>query len=210
MGELVVHDSKSSVQTTTDLQAFALLVTAEPYFAVTQPSDLVVAQNLIGHDTKGGVEPVDVRFELISRDTYNSQVQPINSPVYEVSNKTPLDLLEARNAVRIAKDAGAGQYASAERRFSPNRKVATNSSRETRPCFGWGWLLICRREALALSELRRAVVSAELLELWCLLNSYCTQRSVLFVYLRERESNSRADIGAKNPNGRDPKGGSRV
>jgi outer membrane protein OmpA-like peptidoglycan-associated protein len=114
LGELVVHDGKSSVQTTTDLQAFALVVTAEPYFAVTQPSDLVVAQNLIRHDTKGGVEPVDVRFELISRDTYNSQVQPINSPVYEVSNKTPLDLLEARNAVRIAKDAGAGQYAAAE------------------------------------------------------------------------------------------------
>jgi outer membrane protein OmpA-like peptidoglycan-associated protein len=114
LGELVVHDGKSSVQTTTDLQAFALVVTAEPYFAVTQPSDLVVAQNVIRHDTKGRVEPVDVKFELISRDTYNSQVQPINSPVYEVSNKTPLDLLEARNAVRIAKDAGAGQYAPSE------------------------------------------------------------------------------------------------
>ena len=114
LGELLVHDGKSSVQTTTDLQAFALVVTAEPYFAVTQPSDLVVAQNVIRHDTKGGVEPVDVKFELISRDTYNSQVQPINSPVYEVSNKTPLDLLEARNAVRIAKDAGAGQYAPSE------------------------------------------------------------------------------------------------
>jgi outer membrane protein OmpA-like peptidoglycan-associated protein len=114
LGELVVHDGKSSVQTTTDLQAFAMVVTVEPYFAVTQPSDLVVAQNVIRHDTKGGVEPVDVKFELISRDTYNSQVQPLNSPVYEVSNKTPLDLLEARNAVRIAKDAGAGQYAASE------------------------------------------------------------------------------------------------
>jgi outer membrane protein OmpA-like peptidoglycan-associated protein len=114
LGELIVDDGKSSVHTTTDLQAFALIVTAEPYFAVTQPSDLVVAQNVIRHDTKGGVEPVDVKFELISRDTYNSQVQPINSPVYEVSNKTPLDLLEARNAVRIAKDAGADQYSASE------------------------------------------------------------------------------------------------
>jgi outer membrane protein OmpA-like peptidoglycan-associated protein len=112
--ELILDDGKSSVRTTTDFQAFALIVTAEPYFAVSQPSDLVVAQNVIRHDTKGGVEPVDVNFELISRDTYNSQVQPINSPVYEVSNKTPLDLLEARNAVRIAKDAGAGQYAASE------------------------------------------------------------------------------------------------
>jgi hypothetical protein len=111
LGELIVKDGKSALHTTTDLQAFALIVTAEPYFAVTQPSDLVVAQNVIRRDTKGGVEPVEVRFELISRDTYNSQVQPIQQPVYEVSNKTPLDLLEARNAVRIAKDSGAGQYA---------------------------------------------------------------------------------------------------
>lgn len=114
LGELIVKDGKSSLQTTTDLQAFALIVTAEPDFAVAQPSDLVVAQNEIRHDTKGGIEPVDVTFQLISRDTYNSQVQPISSPVYEVSEKTPLDLLEARNAVRIATDAGAGQYAAAE------------------------------------------------------------------------------------------------
>src|SRR5580658_10223608 len=114
LGELVLHDGKSSLETTVDMQAFALIVTAEPDFAVAQPSDLIVAQNEIRRDTKGGIEPVDVKFELISRDTYSSQVQPINSPVYDVSNKTPLDLLEARNAVRIAKDAGAAQYTPAE------------------------------------------------------------------------------------------------
>jgi len=114
LGELIVKDGKSSLRTTLDLQAFALIVTAEPYFAVTQPSDLIVAQNEIRRDTKGGIEPVDVTFELISRDTYNAQVQPIDSTVYEPSNKTPIDLLEARNAVRIAKDSGAAQYAPAE------------------------------------------------------------------------------------------------
>ena len=114
LGELIVKDGKSSVRTTTDLQAFALIVTAEPDFAVAQPSDLIVAQNEIRRDTKGGIEPVNVTFQLISRDTYNSQVQPINSTVYDVSNKTPLDLLEARNAVRIAKDAGADKYAPEE------------------------------------------------------------------------------------------------
>jgi outer membrane protein OmpA-like peptidoglycan-associated protein len=114
LGELIVKDGKSSVHTTLDLQAFALIVTAEPYFAVTQPSDLIVAQNEVRRDTKGGIEPVDVTFELISRDTYNSQVQPIESKVYDVSNKTPIDLLEARNAVRIAKDAGADKYAATE------------------------------------------------------------------------------------------------
>jgi outer membrane protein OmpA-like peptidoglycan-associated protein len=114
LGELHVHDGKSSLQAETDFQAFALIVTAEPYFAVTQPSDLVVAQNEIRRDTKGGVEGVDVKYDLVSRDTYNSQVQPINQSVYDISNKTPLDLLEARNAVRIAQDAGAKEYASAE------------------------------------------------------------------------------------------------
>jgi outer membrane protein OmpA-like peptidoglycan-associated protein len=114
LGELIVKDGKSSVRTTTDLQAFALIVTAEPDFAVAQPSDLIVAQNEIRRDTKGGIEPIDVTFQLISRDAYNSQVQPINSTVYDVSNKTPLDLLEARNAVRIAKDAGADKYAPTE------------------------------------------------------------------------------------------------
>ena len=114
LGEMIVKDGKSSLHTTTDLQAFALIITAEPDFAVAQPSDLIVAQNEIRRDTKGGIEPVDVTFQLISRDTYNSQVQPINSTVYDVSNKTPLDLLEARNAVRIAKDAGAEQYAPSE------------------------------------------------------------------------------------------------
>ena len=114
LGEMMVKDGKSLLHTTTDLQAFALIITVEPDFAVAQPSDLIVAQNEIRRDTKGGIEPVDVTFQLISRDTYNSQVQPINSTVYDVSNKTPLDLLGARNAVRIAKDAGAEQYAPSE------------------------------------------------------------------------------------------------
>lgn len=114
LGELIVKDGKSTVRTTTDFQAFALIVTAEPDYAVAQPSDLIVAQNEIRRDTKGGIEPVNVTFQLISRETYSSQVQPIDSSVYEVSNKTPIDLLEARNAVRIAKDAGAAQYAASE------------------------------------------------------------------------------------------------
>lgn len=114
LGELLVKDGKSSLHATTDLQAFALIVTAEPDFAVAEPSELVVAQNVIRSDTKGGTEPVNVQYQLISRGTYDSQVQPIQANVYDISKKTPLNLLEARNAVRIAKDAGAGQYAAAE------------------------------------------------------------------------------------------------
>ena len=113
LGEMVVKDGESSLHTTTDLQAFALVLTAEPDFGVAEPSELVVAQNIVRPDTKGGVEPVDVTYELISRDVYNSQVQSIPQPMYGVDKSIPLDLLEARNAVRIAKDAGADQFASA-------------------------------------------------------------------------------------------------
>jgi len=111
LGELLVKDGKAHMQRVTDFQAFALMVTAEPYFAVSEPSDLVVAQNIVRHDTKGGVEPIDVKYELISRDTYNAQVQPVDNAIFGIDARLPLSLLEARNAVRIAKDAGAEQYA---------------------------------------------------------------------------------------------------
>ena len=114
LGELIVKDGKAQLKTTTGLQAFALVVTAEPYFAATEPSDLVVAQNDVKSNTHAGVEPVDVKYELISRDTYNGQVKPVDEPMYGIDPKLPLDLLEARNAVRIARDANAQQYAPAE------------------------------------------------------------------------------------------------
>jgi len=111
LGELVVRDEKSSLQTTTDLQAFALIVTAEPDFAVAQPSDLVVAQNIVHRHTGGGIEPIDVKFELLPRDSYNAQVQHVDEPMFGIDPKLPLDLMEARNAVRIARDGHADQYA---------------------------------------------------------------------------------------------------
>ena len=44
------------------MQAFALVITAEPDFAVSQPSEMVVAENVVGQDTKGRTETVDVHF----------------------------------------------------------------------------------------------------------------------------------------------------
>ena len=111
LGELVIHDGKSSLQTTSELQAFGLIVTAEPDFAVAQPSDVVVAQNIVHRDTGGGIEPIDVKFEMIPRDSYNAQVTPVDEPIFGIDRTLPLDLLEARNAVRIARDAHAEQYA---------------------------------------------------------------------------------------------------
>jgi outer membrane protein OmpA-like peptidoglycan-associated protein len=111
LGELLLKDEKGSLQVTADVQAFGLIVTAEPYYAVSQPSDLVVAQNEIRQETTGRVETINVNYELVSREIYSSQVAPIPPPMYGVNNKIPIDLLEARNALRIAKDVHADKYA---------------------------------------------------------------------------------------------------
>jgi len=112
LGEIVLSDGKSEIRVTTDLQAFGLIVTAEPYFAVTQPSDLVVVENVIRVDTKGREEAINVKYELLPRGLYASQVEPLRDVVYGIDSKAPLDLFEARNAVRIARAAKAEQYAS--------------------------------------------------------------------------------------------------
>jgi hypothetical protein len=86
-------------------------VTAEPYFAVTQPSDLVVAENVIRTDTKGREEPINVKYELLPRGLGASQGEPLRDVVYGIDSKAPLELFEARNAVRIARNAKAERYA---------------------------------------------------------------------------------------------------
>jgi outer membrane protein OmpA-like peptidoglycan-associated protein len=110
IGELVEHDGKASLHTTTDMQAFALIITAEPDFAVAEPSEMVVAQNILRPDTKGRVESVNIRYRALPRSVYVSQVTPVENPVYGEDPNAPLDLLQARNAVRIARDAQAEKY----------------------------------------------------------------------------------------------------
>jgi outer membrane protein OmpA-like peptidoglycan-associated protein len=111
LGELVVKDGKAAIHTSAPIQAFALIVTAEPYFAVTQPSDKVVAQNEPGPKVEGFLRSIDVTYQAIPGDIYLSQVKPMDEPVYGIDKKVPLSLKEARNAVRIAKAAHADQYA---------------------------------------------------------------------------------------------------
>jgi outer membrane protein OmpA-like peptidoglycan-associated protein len=111
IGELVNKDGKASLHTTTDLQAFALVITAEPDFAVSAPSELVVAQNSVRPETKGGTETVGVRYEVLPRSAYISQVEPVEKSIYGDDKKAPSDLIQARNAVRVARDAHADEYA---------------------------------------------------------------------------------------------------
>jgi len=112
LGEMVPgNDGKSKIDVTTDLQAFGLVITAEPYFAVTHPSDLVVVENIVRQETKGFEEPIDAKFDMLEGGEFTIDVPADQLPSAKAAPNTPLDLLEARNAVAIAKAAGAQQYA---------------------------------------------------------------------------------------------------
>jgi len=110
IGEVLVGDNhRSKLDVTTDLQAFALIVTAEPYYAVRRPSNLVVLENAIRSDTIGGTEDVDAKYELIDRGGYTPTGFKFDPLV--LNAKLPLEFFEARNAVRIAQSAGSEKYA---------------------------------------------------------------------------------------------------
>jgi hypothetical protein len=87
-------------------------VTAEPYYAVTHPSNKVVAENILRQETKGFEEPIDAKFDVLEGKQYTIDVPAEQLPSTQADSRVPLDLLEARNAVAIAKAAGAKQYAS--------------------------------------------------------------------------------------------------
>ena len=103
LGEVILNGSKSKLNVTTELQAFGLIVTAEPYFAVSQPSDVVVMENFVRKDTVGKIEEIDAKYELLQRGQYAVNVPPAELKAIPLEKETPLDLHEARNAVRIAR-----------------------------------------------------------------------------------------------------------
>jgi outer membrane protein OmpA-like peptidoglycan-associated protein len=111
LGEVLLNGTNSKLNVTTELQSFGLIVTAEPYFAVTQPSDVVVIENVIRPDTRGTIEQVDAKYELMKRGQYTLNVNPAEIRPVKLDKKTPLELYEARNAVQIARWTGAEQYA---------------------------------------------------------------------------------------------------
>jgi outer membrane protein OmpA-like peptidoglycan-associated protein len=110
LGEVLIGgNDRSKLTATTDLQAFALIVTAEPYFAVRQPSNVVVLENVVGAGTQGTSEAVHAKYELMERGGYIPTGYKFDPVVLDA--KLPLEFLEARNAVRIAQSEGAEQYA---------------------------------------------------------------------------------------------------
>jgi outer membrane protein OmpA-like peptidoglycan-associated protein len=111
IGEVLLGGDKSKLNATTELQSFGLIVTAEPYFAVTQPSDVVVMENFVRQDTTGTIEEVDAKYELLQRGQYTLNVNPSELKPMRLDSRVPLELYEARNAVQIARWVGADKYA---------------------------------------------------------------------------------------------------
>jgi len=110
LGEVLVGDNnRSKLTATTDLQSFALIVTAEPYYAVRQPSNVVVLENVVRADTKGTSEAVDAKYELMERGGYLPTGYKFDPVVLNAN--LPLEFYEARNALRIAQSEGAETYA---------------------------------------------------------------------------------------------------
>lgn len=113
LGEIVLKNGSGEVKAITDMQTFGMIVTAEPYFAVTQPGNTVVLENVFGPATLGKVENIDASYELLGRGIYSSSNTKIENAIFGIDRKTPLELFEARNAVRIAHIALADKYAAA-------------------------------------------------------------------------------------------------
>jgi len=110
LGELQIKDERE-VRVTTELQSFGLVVTAEPYFAVTQPSDVVVMENAVKRGTEGRIETIDAKYELLKRGSYVMNQDYASLKLKSPEPGTQLDLAQARNAVALARVAGAHEFA---------------------------------------------------------------------------------------------------
>jgi outer membrane protein OmpA-like peptidoglycan-associated protein len=108
LGELVIEKGSAHLKTSTDLQTFGLVVTAEPYFAVSQPGNMVVMEGAVPQG-----EEITAKYELVGKGTYSSTNEHIQNAIFGIDRSTPMELFEARNAVRIAHIAAGEKYASA-------------------------------------------------------------------------------------------------
>ena len=112
LGEVQVDGDEAKIHVTTELQAFGMVVTAEPYFAVSQPSDVVVLENSLRDDTKGSIDVIAAKYDLLKRGTYLMDQDGARQwRLKPLEPGAPLDLAEARNAVMLSRIAGADRYA---------------------------------------------------------------------------------------------------
>ncbi|MGH9355438.1 MAG: OmpA family protein [Terriglobia bacterium] len=111
VAEIVPSNGQAQLDVTVNLQAFGLIVTAEPYFAVHVPSDVVVMENQVTNQTVGKIEKINAKVELLRKGQYTENANPSQVHPVMMSPKTPLALYEAENAIDIARWTGADHYA---------------------------------------------------------------------------------------------------
>ncbi|MDX1983519.1 MAG: anti-sigma factor [Bryobacteraceae bacterium] len=118
LGEVVLNGSnKGRLKVSSELQSFAMIVTAEPYFSVTQPSGVVVMENVIRPDTVGTVETVEARYDLLPREHYTYEIGAEGAPaasgpkVSMDEYESILAIYQAQHALQIAREAGAERAA---------------------------------------------------------------------------------------------------
>ncbi|MBA3975714.1 MAG: flagellar motor protein MotB [Candidatus Solibacter sp.] len=152
LGEILLNGTKSKLNVTTEMQVFGLVVTAEPYYSVTMPSDLIVMENMVRSDTRGKVEVIDAKYELLQRGQYQRLSNPL---ALKLDKKVPLELYEARNAVQIARSIGADRYA-AETFQKAEKSLAQAEAYQTRKA-GKKPVTMMAREAVQTAEDSRAI-----------------------------------------------------
>jgi len=162
LGEVLLNGTESKLNVTTELQAFGLVVTAEPYFAVTQPSDVVVMENIIRRTTEGRIQEVDARYELLKRGHYVMHVNAAERVPLAVDSRTPLELLEARNAIRMARWAQADRYA-AETFQKAAQRLALAEDEHARKA-GKKRVIMTAREAVQVAEDSRLIAHQKIEE----------------------------------------------
>ena len=111
LGELIVKKGRSQLIAKIPLQAMSLIVSAEPYFAVTQPSNAVILENAIKPGNKDKIELIDAKYEMLPRGEYIKNISATDFQPEAMKKSTPFMVYQARNAVKIAKAAGADTYA---------------------------------------------------------------------------------------------------
>jgi outer membrane protein OmpA-like peptidoglycan-associated protein len=152
LGEILRNGTSGKLNVTTELQAFGLVVTAEPYFAVSRPSDVIVMENAVRPDTVGNIELIDAKYELFQRGQYEHLANVLD---LRVNRKMPLELYEARNAVQIAQSSGADRYATET--FQKAESALKQAEQERARKAGSKPVTMTARQAVQIAEDARAI-----------------------------------------------------
>jgi outer membrane protein OmpA-like peptidoglycan-associated protein len=155
LGEVQIDGNDAKVKVTTELQAFGLIVTAEPYFAVTQPSDVVVMENVVRSGTEGTVEVIQAKYELLKRGSYLMNQDAARLNIKPLEPGSSLDLAEARNAVELARLAGADRFATDTFNKAAGLLATAEEAREKRR--GGNAVMMPARQAAQTAEDARLV-----------------------------------------------------